>query len=472
MNNNYHRCKQRTYAHFDRPLTNEEASDLIRNPKRVSKHSFWPLVVYPLESIYRESNNLGQRQTVSKKRPIAFAAHSDSHIYSFYASMINDRLETIYSANLLCCNSVLAYRKFSPAKSNINFAQEAFDEIGRLDKCEVIALDVEGFFDNLDSELLKQAWQRLFGFERLPQDHFAVYKACTRSYGILVPTLRDLFRREIPRKRGKAGQRICSPLEFRTKVAPKLEPLQVLVGRIKKSSSFSVQKGIPQGLPISSALANLYMLDIDIILSKSINDLGGSYRRYSDDILLIVPRGQGKAAEGLVMRYLDAVKLNIKESKTQRAVVEGESGSDELKVYSLNKDYKKVNQRTKVSYLGFDFDGVNISVRDSTVSRFLIKSSRAIRRAKIAAKQNGENIKRRQLYARLTSLEYGKAYGDSVYKSNEVLPAGAPRIGFFKYMRRAEKVTESSRIRRQLVQIENTIFRWIDKAEKQLLASK
>ena len=46
---------------------------------------------------------------------------------------------------------------------------------------------------------------------------------------------------------------------------------------------------IPQGTPISALAANIAMIDFDIEMVREINALGGSYRRYSDDILVVVP---------------------------------------------------------------------------------------------------------------------------------------------------------------------------------------
>jgi len=55
--------------------------------------------------------------------------------------------------------------------------------------------------------------------------------------------------------------------------------------------------GIPQGSPISDLLANMYLLNFDCAVRKILDALGGSYLRYSDDILLVAPGGEkeGKA---------------------------------------------------------------------------------------------------------------------------------------------------------------------------------
>ena len=67
---------------------------------------------------------------------------------------------------------VLAFRALS--KSNIDFAAQAFNEIRIRGDCAAVALDVTGFFDNLDHKVLKNSWSALLGPEKLPSDHYAV----------------------------------------------------------------------------------------------------------------------------------------------------------------------------------------------------------------------------------------------------------------------------------------------------------
>src|SRR5690625_2306412 len=176
-----YKYKQRSYAHFDKPISIKKAQQLVLNRRAVARHAFWPLVVQPITTLKRKatpnSKNTGTQRVFSKKkRPIAYAAHSDSHIYSYYSYMLSEKLETIYGQSQHLHYSVLAYRKFVPGKSNIDCALNAFREIEQYEECEVLALDVKGFFDNLDHALLKDAWAQLLGASCLPSDHFAVFK--------------------------------------------------------------------------------------------------------------------------------------------------------------------------------------------------------------------------------------------------------------------------------------------------------
>lgn len=460
--------RRRTYAHFDRPISEMRAHHLVSNPSQVAKHAFWPIILNPQKTISLKSDN-GRRVWKRKVRPIAFAAHSDCHIYAYYAKLLNERLEDRYAQE--DGSHVLAYRRFTPAKCNVHFALEAFEEIKKKRSCDVIAIDVEGFFDTLNHQHLKRAWAWILEKDELPPDHYAVFKACTRDSAITIPKLRDILGGEVRRRIGKSNRPICSPPEFRRLIKPFLRPRHVLAWEVKRKVPPAYLQGspagIPQGLPISAVLANLYMYSVDLAIKRQIEDLGGSYRRYSDDILLVVPSGKGRNAEDIVQDELKKAYLTMNSGKTIRRRFDEVKGS--LRARIVDGSYH-LRDLSPASYLGLNFDGQSIQVRDSTVAKFIIKARRAIERAKIAAEKNNGFIKKRQLYARLTRLGYGRAYGVAKYDDTDtrILPKGAPRLGFFRYLRLVERLTDDEAVRKQMRTIERKVFQEIKRAESDL----
>ena len=114
--------KKRHYLHFDQPIGLNKATKIVTSPESVSRHSFSPFINYQIQShkIYKKD---GKVEYKSKSRPIAFAAHVDSHIYSYYCQ----KLTALYEAQLKGTpldRSILAFRKLG--KSNIDFAFDAF----------------------------------------------------------------------------------------------------------------------------------------------------------------------------------------------------------------------------------------------------------------------------------------------------------------------------------------------------------
>lgn len=57
--------------------------------------------------------------------------------------------------------------------------------------------------------------------------------------------------------------------------------------KVKSHLSKQNENGIPQGTTISDVIANMYMIDFDILMKKFATKYGGYYKRYSDDILYI-----------------------------------------------------------------------------------------------------------------------------------------------------------------------------------------
>ncbi len=137
----------------------------------------------------------------------------------------------------------------------------------------------------------------MLGATELPEDHFKIFKAITR-YAVV--NKQDVYERlgfYGPKRKSASGKtikgylrpyrempiQICTGKEFRKQIAGGDGRRSLIKKNFKPY-------GIPQGAPISDLLANLYLLDFDILVASWINALGGTYFRYSDDILIIVSR--------------------------------------------------------------------------------------------------------------------------------------------------------------------------------------
>lgn len=171
--------KPRGYAHFDSPLSLKAADQLVSERDRVSRHSFFPFLRYTVQTQKVERDRVSGKISpkMPKLREISFAAHSDSHIYSYYSFVLAEQYEKALSSSGVS-DSVLAFR--SLGKSNIHFASDAFGYIEELGECVAFATDITGFFDNLDHIKLKKAWCSLLDISSLPPDHFAVFKSITQ----------------------------------------------------------------------------------------------------------------------------------------------------------------------------------------------------------------------------------------------------------------------------------------------------
>jgi hypothetical protein len=388
------------YPHFDAPISLKNIKRLVTSPDRVAKNSFYPLFLYHKSwQPFRLSDPL---RPPKKIRPIRYGARRDAYIFLHYRNILSDLYEKkLHEMGISLCP--VAYRKIKRAdgrgKCNIDFAKDAFDTIDSLGNCVAICLDIKGYFESLDHIQIKKIWCDLLGVNKLPSDHYAVFKNITQYryvdqksvytrlgyWGVLDPSkpLVEGLLKEIPTQ-------ICTPQEFREKIC----------GLGGKSGPSLIEKnvhdyGIPQGAPISDIIANFYLLDFD----KKINDFakskGGKYLRYSDDILIILPNNSLNLTSVIALISNEISKngknLSIKKEKT--SIVEFSLKNGTLSNQPITYD-GLINNKDGLEYLGFRYDGRNVYVRESTVSRLFRKISTGAKKyAKKYVKDNpGKDI--------------------------------------------------------------------------------
>ena len=403
--------KARGYLHFDSPISSATARS-ITDPEAVIRHGFYPLVQYHKETqkVWRNPET-DKLETVLKRRPISYAAHADSAIYRHYAHLLRECYETSvieYGLN----DVVLAFR--NTGKNNIHCAKTAFDAIREMGDCAAIGLDIEKFFDNIDHGILKQQWCKLLDTDQLPQDHYAVFRSITRYSWVDRQALYQLMgiSRQNPRKGGR--YRLCSSEEFRNKVRP-----AKLIHTNKQSY------GLPQGLPVSALLSNVYMGEFDQLMVQAVALCGGRYFRYCDDMLFIVPTDKKELILNMAQLGINQLKLSISEKKTEIREfrkIDGELMSDK-----------------PLQYLGFAFDGQRTLLRAAGLARYSRKVKRGVRLAKSTKRKH--NRLRREL-----GHEQQELYKRKLYERYSHLG----KRNFITYGYRAAGILESRAIKKQL----------------------
>ena len=335
--------KARTYLHFDRPINKAKVTRLVTNSELVAKHAFYPLIQYIVKTDKIKFDKVTSKiiKSPTKERPISYASHIDSHIYAYYAKILSYHYEQKIKLHGLS-DSILAFRALK--RSNIDFALEAFKDIEKYGNCCVVALDVSKFFDTLDHHLLKKEWIDLLCTEKLPNDHFNVYKSLTKYNWVNKEALYSLF--GISPNNPKNGRfRVCEPDLFRSKVR-----------KDKLIIAHTHNFGIPQGTPISAMLSNIYMFNFDLKMKKFVDSCSGKYYRYCDDMLFIVPLEKKSQIENLATQEIKNINLSINTQKT------------EIHEFLLVKDRLTVDKN--LQYLGFIFDGKKKYIRSSSLARY------------------------------------------------------------------------------------------------------
>ena len=292
---------KRRYLHFDQKIDFSKREFFFKTffsdrMETVGKHSFYPFIKMVIETprYKKVESDKGkgdtQRKIVKKPRPLAYCAHFDALIYSYYSFVLTSAyVEKIKEWNIY--DNVLAY--IEKGKSNIEYALEVFNFVKEKSDCVALAFDITSFFDGLEHEHLKLSWCKVINERvRLPKDQFKVFNSLTNYAYVERDDLQNSFEFLNPKNNERAPNgRICEPEEFRKLVRGMgLIRKNSNVVKVEDSTQEGLPCGIPQGSPISACLSNIYMIDFDLRMKEIIEsgEENGLYRRYSDDIIVIV----------------------------------------------------------------------------------------------------------------------------------------------------------------------------------------
>ena len=425
MQDNLRWYAKKPYLHFDLPLGESKAFEYVSDPDQVAKHPFHPLIQYKLVRPRIRKCAIGDRKGFVKDpkvRTIAYPSHRDGYIFAYYKCILERCYEPWLRENGLH-GAITAFRSIN--ENNVTLAKKAFDFIMEHPGCEIIATDIESFFDNIDHAILKQVWQRFLDVPRLPSDHFAVYRAVTR-YSV-VERHKVYNKLRLPLRRRRKGsrdiQRLCTPAQFRNKI--------VLSGLVNPSAGSAAGVGIPQGTSLSPLLSNMYLSDLDLEMRDLVAQRGGRYWRYCDDILIVLPKGGSDTILAKLDRCLVSLKLSRSHEKTQK-----------LK-------HADLSSQRQLQYLGLIFNGDNVLIRSSSIHRYHRKIKRGTAAADVRREHETERAGQPAPFRQ-----------QALYNMYSELPLRGKKIrrrkrrqkftgNFTHYMTRAAEQTASPNIERQ-----------------------
>ncbi len=299
------------------------------------------------ECKYREKNES------SKPRPIMYASHLDSMVYSYYNYILSETYEKMLGINGLEEN-ITAYRKVpledgsGKNKCNVHFAKESFDYISEKGDCSVITADISSFFDNLDHRLLLESVKKVTERDSLDQ-LYKVYRNVTKYHYINYYS--SFNKPEFRKLLSGNGHNVYLKLKE----------------HIRKNKS---NKGIPQGSPISGLLSNIYMYNFDSKVIDKYPDI--FYRRYSDDILIVCDTNKAEKVKLFLFDLISESLLEIQTEKTNLATFK-----NGLCIDVVNGGGEKI-RRKYVDYLGFEFYGDKTLMRKKSFNKLKSKQERKV----------------------------------------------------------------------------------------------
>ncbi len=388
--------KERGYPHFSNKISKKQRSlieSYLKNPEKIASHSFLPLIFKQIKQRrYKISDFNGKLRRSHKKlkggkivsnskiREILYSTHVDAHIYSYYTQkIISPKYENYLRHNDLLSSSISAYRRLKTEdglkfKNNVHFAKDVFCEIKRRESCVSLVVDIENFFPSLDHKKLKLAWAKILGFKSLPKDHYNLYKSITKFSYIKLEDLKtykghyDEKKLALIRKEGKNT--------FFNNVKELIDS-DIIIHKNQKTNKNKKLIGIPQGLPISALLANIYMLSFDeAIIEKLTIENNIFYRRYSDDIVFICDEKQISLIENTLKTEIEKINLKVSKEKTEKTLfkyIDDKLWSYRIKESSLIKNIP-------LNYLGFEFYGHKTLLKSKNLAQFYREMKNTISR--------------------------------------------------------------------------------------------
>jgi len=460
--------KLKNYPHFDAPINIKKAKGLATTPEKVQKHKFFPFLSYKI--ITRKFS-----AKKSKDRVINYCARKDAYIYSYYRHILLNKYDSLLEQHRLS-DCVIAYRKIvdentGQGKCNILFADDAFNEITRRKECIAMTLDITGFFESLDHELIKQKWCKVLGVDRLPLDHYQVYRhitnykvvdleECYQRLGLMTVEIENgKTKKNYTSSRKEQAIQLCSAEEFREKIAGDKSKYQSIIKNNPHVDKGEL-RGIPQGSPISDIIANMYLLDFDQNLKLLADKKDWYYRRYSDDILLIVPLDTDleEVVNGIrIFLNKEGGYLYLKDNKS--TFTKFYQTDDIIKCKALDEKGNTKNTEQGLEYLGFSFDGRKRNLKSQPLARYYKKIRPGIRlhvrRAMNKVKESGSTDLKSCINKVQATIYHKYSTPNQKWKKGD----DQPPANFITYVARAEKIMGDNSITRQLSKHKKNIRR-------------
>lgn len=412
--------KPRYYQHIDKVINIKDVITKVKDKDYVVKHGFYPFISYKLEfkKFTKEINDVTHHHWKIKERPIKYASHIDRCIYQWYSYNLNNKYNEYCNDNNLN-QSAIAYRTNLKRKTNIEFAKIAFDFIKQSGECYILVSDFSNFFDYIDHDLLKKYLCEVLSIDKLDEDFYKVFRSMTRYSYIEKQDIENyLISKKIETRES---------LKSNNSLFDKI-PWNDAKKDLKKEIKINKETyGIPQGSPLSGVFANVYMIKFDKAVSNYAASKDGLYMRYSDDLIVIIPKNKVNS----IKEIWDKLLVEKNNYPTLIMNVKKTSGYlyDNGKVISLHKDIKGLkNVGNFISYLGFSFDGLYVRFRDKTLTKFFYKLYR-----KIDNMKERENVRLNKAKKKHTKIDKHRILKDLNCSNGESKK-------FIDYVNRARKV--------------------------------
>jgi hypothetical protein len=343
--------------------------------------------------------------TRTKSREICYSAHIDRYIYEYYNYLLNKSYNSYAKSNGIN-RCAVAYLN-NLYQNNITIAKEVFNFIKSGDGYFILISDFSSYFDKINHKNLKKNLETVLAVDILSDDWYKVFKSVTKYSCIDLDKIAGY--KNMTLREARKSKRIANTAE--------LHELKKYLRKNKETF------GIPQGSSISSTLSNINLINYDKELNDYVTSKNGLYRRYCDDLIVIIPEVYEKELLDK-FQYLNSITpgLEVNDDKMQTFY------------YSSQKIYHN-REHSRIKYLGFEFDGSNVKIKERTITRFYLKAYRLIKDVNRISEKYKRNAYRKRFYKTFTHL------GKKKTKNN--------RGNFLTYVDKCSQILSEPAIKKQ-----------------------
>ncbi|MCD8406124.1 hypothetical protein LNI88_10635 [Tenacibaculum dicentrarchi] len=219
----------------------------------------------------------------------------------------------------------------------------------------------------------------------------------------------------------------------------------------KKNKNNNESIGIPQGLPISALLANMYMLPFDeAIINELTLKYDVFYRRYSDDIVVLCDENLIDFVQKFIIDEVQKIALTISAEKTEMTLFKIHNNRlQSFKIEDKKGSYLSLQENVPLNYLGFEFYGYQTLLKSKNLAQFYREMKQTVKRKH----KRVEHLKEKLLLdqAPLFKRKLYRLYSFKGVKSREIgIKKRKFRGNYLRYAYRASDDLNAPEIKRQL----------------------
>ncbi|WP_281999025.1 reverse transcriptase domain-containing protein [Priestia flexa] len=429
---NWSKYKNKNYLHFDEPINIEHMKTKLQDSTWVGSYAFLPSIhfeiVFKKYVTITELNDQGKKSKRKEKkdkvRKIFYAAHKDSFIFKYYGDLLNNAYNKYAEKNKID-EIAVAYRNNKIGKNSVDFAYEVFEHLMRQQSAVVISMDFPSFFDNISHKTLKQNIKRVLNVESLQDDWYKVFRNLTKYTYVNKGDIDEFLKNKYGVKKLKKMRlpKIMESNEFREF---KKEHLHVN----KK------EYGIPQGSGMSAVCSNVHLIDFDkeiLEWSKEQHE-NALYRRYCDDLILVIPISNPET--NILYSIRDELLAIVGKYKEDGLDIQEEK--TEIRLYKNGEILNEQLVPDTLDYLGFVTDGKITRIREKSLFKYYSRAYRKAKTSKRISLATDRPAPKKELYNLYTHLGHRyKGYGNFVSYA-------------YKAHRKMNQLPSQSLIRRQV----------------------